>query len=95
VWEFDPRRAGYLGDVRFFKHELRSGLTDDDDYPGDADGNEEAGDDEDGDEEAGDHDDEHFDNGDVLRDPGYQPADLSEHEAIQLAIAQSKLGQLT
>jgi hypothetical protein len=92
-----PPPTGYLGDVWFFKWELLSCLTDDDDND---DGDEEEDDDDeegkDDEEEGGDNDhgDENFNNGGVARDPEYQPTDLNEDEAIQLAIAQSELGQL-
>jgi hypothetical protein len=74
TWEFDPRRrAGYLGDVRYFKRELLSGLTyDDKEVNNDEDNNVEADDEEADDEEAADNN-EGFNDGGAAWDLEHQP----------------------
>ncbi|KAK1651700.1 hypothetical protein QYE76_069505 [Lolium multiflorum] len=71
TWEFDPRRrAGYLGDVRFFKREFTNALTNNN-------RDDEVNNNEEGAEEADDHEDDGFDDDDAAWDTEHQPQHLT------------------
>jgi hypothetical protein len=99
--EFDPRRrAGFLSDVDYFNRELVVDDDDDGEYDDDdVDVDEEAEDDEaeyeassDGHGQGGDNG---HDNDGLAWDPETQPPDISEEEAITIAMANSELDQLS
>jgi hypothetical protein len=96
TWEFDVRRrAGYLGDVDYFEREITAEEEENDQEDADEDEDEDkdADEDEDEDEDVNmahyDHDD-----GGPAWDPETQPPDISEEEAIAMALANSEQDEL-
>jgi hypothetical protein len=76
TWEFDARRrAGYLGDLNYFDHEIAT--------------EEDENDDEDEDDYAAEAErgDNIHDDGGPTCDPETKPADINEEEAIAMALA--------
>jgi hypothetical protein len=90
TWEFDAcRRAGYVGDLDYFDREIAA--------------EEEENDDEDADEDEDQYEDDYaaeartdnyHDDGGPAWDPETQPPNISEEEAIAMALANNKLNEL-
>ena len=102
TWEFHPRRrAGYLGGFDFFSRELGVGEEEeetDDDEAAYEDVVSEEGDEFEEEDAAEVEDAAQADGDDHLDvpawDPETQPPDISEEEAVAIAIANSELDQL-
>ena len=88
AWEFDARRrAAYLADVDYFEREIAAEEEENDHEDADEDGDK----DEDGDVTMPQYD---HDDGGPAWDPENQPPDISEEEAIAMALANSEQDEL-